>query len=99
MRVYVEMSWLDVLRFAGSRGDRSWTYIITGRSGPTGKSHLCDLLKRNGYHAIEISEDIFSLVEYKDEKNHVLINDAEKYAIIIFNKILPKYADKWTKGD
>ena len=99
MRTYVELSDLDILRFAGSRGDRSWTYIVTGRPGPTGKTYLCDLLKRNRYHAIEISEDIFTLVEYKDDKNHVLINDAEKYAIIIKNKILPEYADRWSKGD
>lgn len=46
-----------------------------------------------------MSGDIFSLVEYKDEKNHVLTNDGEKYVIVILNKILPKYVDKWTKGE
>ena len=97
MRVHVEMSDLDILRFAKSRAKETWTYIVTGRTGPTGKTYLCDLLKRQGYHAIEISEDIFTLVEYKDGKNHFLINDAEKYAIIIKNRILPKYADKWVK--
>lgn len=99
MRNYGDWNYLDVLRFAEADVDKSWTYIIAGRPGPTGKSYLCDLLKRKGYNAIEISEDIVTLVEYKDDKNHILINDAKKYVIIIRNRILPKYADKWTKGD
>lgn len=94
MRVYVEMSPLDILRFAGSRGDKSWTYIITGKTGPTGKTYIRDLLRRNGYNAVEISEDIFSLIEYKDDENHFLVNDGAKYAIIVRNKILPAYANK-----
>lgn len=94
MRMYVEMSPLDILRFAGSRGDRSWTYIVTGRPGPTGKTYTWDLLRRNGYHAIEISEDIFNLVEYKDDKNHFLVNDAAKYAIIVRNDIWPAAIDR-----
>lgn len=88
MRIHVDLTNLDILRFAKTHADESWTYIITGRPGPTGKTYLWSLLKRNGYHAIEISEDIFSLVEYKDENDHVLINEAARYAIIIKNKPL-----------
>lgn len=99
MRDYGDWNYLDVLRFAEADVDKSWTYIIMGRSGPTGKSYICDLLKRNGYHAIEISEDIITLVEYKDNKNHFLVNDAKKYVIVIRNRILSKYVDKWSKGE
>lgn len=99
MRVYVEMSPLDILRFAKAKEKlgENWTYIITGKTGPTGKTYTWGLLRRHGYNATEISEDIFSLVEYKDDKNHFLVNDMGRYAIIVRNKILPAYADKWRK--
>ena len=81
-------TWLDVLRFAGSRGDRSWTYIILGRSGPTGKTFLCNMLKKNGYNAIEISEDIWDLVKFYDEENHYRIDYLKKQMTIVLNKPL-----------
>lgn len=87
----------EILRFAASRQEENWTYIIMGRPGPTGKTYTWDLLRKNGYNAIEISEDIFNLVEYRDDKNHFLVNDNAKRAIIVRNKILPAYADKWEK--
>lgn len=81
----------DVLRFAASRGDRSWRYIILGKGGPTGKTHLCNLLCENGYNAIEISEDIWDLVNYNDNKNHYQIDYMKKQVVIVLNKKLPEY--------
>ena len=81
----------DVLRFAGSRGDRSWTYIILGKVGPTGKTHLCNMLCENGYNAFEISEEIWDLVKYNDNKNHYKIDYSKKQVVIILNKKLPEY--------
>lgn len=79
-------SWMDVMRFAASRGDREWVYIITGRSGPTGKTHLYNMLKKNGYNAYEISEDMIDLVDYQDNRNHYKIDYAKKQVMIVLNK-------------
>ena len=81
-------TWMDVIRFAGSRGDKSWTYIITGRPGPTGKTHLYNMLKKNGYNAYEISEDMINLVDYQDNRNHYKIDYAKKQTLIVLNKRL-----------
>lgn len=79
--------WTDVLRFAGSQGDKSWIYIITGRPGLTGKTFLYNQLKENGYNAIEISEDIFDLVRYLDDKNHYVVNWEKKQVVIVLNEL------------
>lgn len=81
-------TWLDVLRFAGGWGDKSWTYIILGRSGPTGKTFLYNMLKKNGYNAIEISEDIWDLVNFLDAENHYRIDYLKKQVTIVLNKPL-----------
>lgn len=82
-------TWTDVMRFAGSRAERGWTYIIMGKSGPTGKTFLCDMLKRNNFNAIELSEDVIDLVEYNDNKNHYKVDYARKLLLIVLNKPLP----------
>lgn len=53
---------------------KSYTYIICGRSGPTGKTWLYYSLLELGYRVVELSEDMLGLVEYQDDKNHVIIN-------------------------
>lgn len=79
-------TWMDVLRFAGSRGDRDWVYIITGRPGPTGKTFLCQKLKQNGYNAFEISEVAAGVLDYKDNKNHYKVDYVNKQLLIVLNK-------------
>lgn len=79
-------TWRDILRFAGFQGDREWVYIITGKSGPTGKTFLYEQLKKNGYNAIEISEDMVGLVIYQDTENHYFVDHAKKKLVIVLNK-------------
>ena len=81
-------TYLDVLRFAASRVNRKskWKYIILGRPGPTGKTFLYNMLIRNGYDAVEISEDIFNLVDYKDNENHFEVNYRKKQVVIVMNE-------------
>ncbi len=81
----------DVLRFAASRGDRSWRYVILGRPGPTGKTYLCNQLCENGYNAIEITEEIYDLVSFDDNKNHFKIDYMKKLVVIILNRKLPEH--------
>lgn len=81
-------NWRDVLRFAGTRGDRDWVYIITGRGGPTGKTFLCNQLKKNNYNAFEISEDISTLVNYRDDRNHYIVDHVKKQVVIVLNKLI-----------
>lgn len=68
--------------------EREYTYIILGRSGPTGKTWLCNELKVHGLNAVEISEDIFDLVHYKDDENHCTIDDFRKCVVIVLNQFL-----------
>lgn len=79
-------TWRDVICFAASRGDRDWVYIITGKGGPTGKTFLYEMLKKNHYNAVEISEDLMGLVEYRDDKNHYIVDRGKKQVVIVLNK-------------
>lgn len=48
----------------------NYTYIIMGRSGPTGKSTLCNKLKEFGLQAFEISESVRGLVDFYTHIRH-----------------------------
>ena len=62
-----------------------YTYIVLGRTGPTGKTWLCKRLHKLGYSAFEISEDIWGIVSYIDDENHVRIDYNRKVCTIILN--------------
>ena len=63
------------------------TYVIMGPAGPTGKTWLCTELNAHGFNAIELSEDIFQLVEYlHTEENYVIRKDWTKHTVIILNR-------------
>lgn len=65
---------------------KGYTYVILGKSGPTGKTWLCHKLKTYGFNAIEISEDVLPLIEYNDDKNHIALNGVYKTVVIVLNK-------------
>lgn len=65
-----------------------YTYVILGQSGATGKTWLYNELKINGFRVVELSEDIYKLLQYKDCDNHVIINEFQQTIIIILNKSL-----------
>lgn len=81
---------LEMLREERTRLNdvKSYTYIIMGKPGATGKTRLCQLLKERGLNAIEISENIISLVEYNDNKNHVIVDTLNMQVVIVLNKPL-----------
>ena len=88
-----DRTYSDVLRFASSRG-KDWTYVIFGGfCGPTGKTHLLCQLRKNGYNAIEITEQVGPFIEYGDKENHFFIYEPYKCAVIILNKPLLKEED------
>jgi hypothetical protein len=68
--------------------EKDYIYIILGRSGATGKTSICNDLKRNGFTAFEISENIYNLVNYNDYKNHVVVDKLHKQVIIVLNRPL-----------
>lgn len=88
----------DVLRFAGSQGDREWVYIITGRPGPTGKTFLCNKLKENGYNSIEISEDTGRSVKYFGDRNTFNVNYEKKQVVIVLNRLIYTHGSNPWKG-
>lgn len=76
---------IDIMR--DTLGDaREYTYIILGRPGSTGKTWLCSELRYHGFNAFEISEDIWELVRYNDEENHVIVDDFKKQVVIVLNQ-------------
>lgn len=69
---------------------KDYTYIILGRPGKTGKTWLCNELRVHGFNAFEISEDIYDLVRYNDEENHVMVNNYSKQVTIVLNKLIKR---------
>lgn len=65
------------------------TYIIMGRNGPTGKTRLCQELRKRGYTAFELAENTYDLIEYKDDENYYRV--CGDHAIIVLNQILPRF--------
>ena len=68
--------------------NRDYTYIILGKSGPTGKTWIWNELRCNGLRAVELSENTYNLVEYADSDNHCIIDDFQNTIIIILNRPL-----------
>lgn len=62
-----------------------YVYVILGRTGATGKTWVCNGLKLNGFRAFEITEGIYNLVDYTDDKNHLIVDDINKTAMIVLN--------------
>lgn len=72
----------------------TFTIIITGRVGPTGKTWLCNELKKKGYRAMEMSPLFHSLNLKDDGVNHVVVDDCMDQIIVVLNEILPMYLNK-----
>ena len=67
-----------------------YTFIIFGKTRPTGNTWLCKKLKSNKLKAIEVSKQINDLINYKDKNNHLIIDFANKTVIIILNKLIKR---------
>lgn len=67
---------------------RDYTYVIMGKSGPTGKTWLWDMLHVSGFDAVEISEETQNLIGYVDSDNHCKVDDFHQTVIIILNQSL-----------
>lgn len=65
-----------------------YTFFILGNNGPTGKTWLCDGLKKHGFLAFELSESVLPFVNYNDCENHVIKDAIGKNIVIILNKPL-----------
>lgn len=64
---------------------KEYTYIILGEAGPTGKTWLTSELKKQGFKAFEITENIYDLVFYYDSRNHYIIDHDNKQIVIVLN--------------
>lgn len=67
---------------------KDYTRVILGKNGPTGKTWLWNQMKSKGFNVIEISEPLLRLVNYTDDRNHVLVNDFHKVILIALNHSL-----------
>lgn len=77
---------IDDTFFKTEHEKRPYTFIVMGRSGQTGKTWLTFGLKRYGLKALELSESIFGLVDYRDCENHVIADDLDRTIIVVLNK-------------
>lgn len=66
-------------------GPQSYTYIILGRPGPTGKTTLCNMLKSKGYNAFEISESLTGDIDYMRNGNNYCIDHSNHTVVITLN--------------
>lgn len=75
-------------KFSNDKYFKDYTIVITGKPGPTGKTSLCKTFNNAGFKAIELTEmlDMNNLVDFKDDKNHVLVDDGQKVILIVLNK-------------
>lgn len=67
-----------------------YTFIVLGKSGPTGKTWLTTGLKKYGFVAVELTESIIPFIDYRDDENHVIKNYMDNTIIIILNQPLQK---------
>lgn len=77
----------EFLRMILKRKDlyKGFTFVITGKGGPTGKTWLTEKLRHNGFNAVEVTEAMLGYVDYNDDANHHAFNCAEKWVLIVLN--------------
>ena len=71
---------------------RPYTFIVMGEQGPTGKSWLCDKLRKHGFNVFELTESTFDLdlIRYQDKDNHVIGDEFGRSIVIVLNNPLRK---------
>jgi hypothetical protein len=69
---------------------QDYTFIIMGRSGPTGKTWLCNQLRNHGFNAFDISENIYDKVKYQDNNNSYSPDHLDKQIVIVLNRDLQR---------
>ena len=79
----------DVYRaIVGNQFLKDYTVIITGRTGPTGKTTLCKLLNNAGVRAIEISESLNDQVDYLfNYENDMIIDEENRTVLVVLNRL------------
>lgn len=63
----------------------SHKFVILGKTGPTGKTWMTNKLRELGFKAIEISEEVNSILSYNDDYNHYITDFDNDVTVIILN--------------
>ena len=66
-----------------------YTYLITGKVGPTGKTWLHKQLTALGYSSIEIPQEIYQWSNFHDNRNHFIVDESRNAVLIVLNRPLP----------
>lgn len=79
----------DIYRaIVGDQFLKDYTVVITGKTGPTGKTTLFKLLVNAGVKAIEISEILNDQVEYLYEYgNEMIVDNENKTILVVLNRV------------
>ena len=86
---------LAVIKTEPNRNWNEYTFIILGKSGPTGKTWLKEQIAKRGFKVFELTESIYPFVGYSDSKNHYTVDESEKQVTIILNETLAQYRPKF----
>ena len=76
--------------------DRDYFFIVCGKNGPTGKTHLTNIIRNKGYSAIELSEALENTgYDVKDDnENHYFTDHIDRTVVAVLNKPLEKISEK-----
>lgn len=68
---------------------KNYTVIITGKTGPTGKTTLCKLLVNAGVRAFDISESLNDHVNYsfRNDQNDMIVDEENETVLVILNRL------------
>ena len=79
----------DIYRtIVNSQDLRGYTVIITGRTGPTGKSTLYKLLYNAGIRVFDISEGLNSHINYTyNNENKLIVDPYNETVLVVLNRI------------
>lgn len=82
----------DVLNHANRMRSigRNPTYVILGKSGPTGKSRLTEALKNDGHTAVEISPLINPFISYEVLGNDNFMIEYGDTVVVVLNKLISR---------
>ena len=68
-------------------GSKDYLCIVMGRYGKTGKTWLTKGLEQYGYNAIELTEDLYDYIIYRQpQTNSYYINSEKKVIIVVLNE-------------
>lgn len=91
---YTPKEMLRYILYSRKLNQDDYVYIILGKTGPTGKTWLCENLKTRGYKAVEWMPHLDRYISCVDLDNRLIVDEENRFVIIILNEILPEFKSR-----